>query len=216
LNVQTQIRNAAKQLVHQLLRARARLRKERRLWRDIQRGFKAAENRPPAQTHRTAVHEAGHAALLVALGLGCTVVSIIPYLSKGWDGFCGSARPTAAELSVMVARDACYLQLAMVSYAGAEAVRQLIPTDPNPDAGASTDERHAAEFIIDGIDPDTESPQLFFALAKRRCALLVAHYQPEILALARALEENRMLSGKYTRRVFMKSLAKRSGTLMTF
>jgi len=34
--------------------------------------------------------------------------------------------------------------------------------------------------------------------------------------LARALEENRVLSGKYTRRVFMKSLAKRSGTLMTF
>ena len=175
-----------------------------------------AENRAPAEAHRTAIHEAGHAALLVGLGIGCSLVSIVPYLSKGWDGFCVPAGPTAAELNVMVARDAYYLQRAMVSYAGAEAVRQLIPTDPNPDAGASTDERHAAEFIIDGIDPDTESPQLFFALAKRRCALLVAHYQPEILALARALEENRMLSGKYTRRVFMKSLAKRSGTLMTF
>ena len=175
-----------------------------------------AENRAPAEAHRTAIHEAGHAALLVALGIGCSLVSIVPYLSKGWDGFCVPAGPTAAELNVMVARDAYYLQRAMVSYAGAEAVRQLIPTDPNPDAGASTDERHAAEFIIDGIDPDTESPELFFALAKRRCALLVAHYQPEILALARALEENRMLSGKYTRRVFMKSLAKRSGTLMTF
>ena len=100
--------------------------------------------------------------------------------------------------------------------AGAEAVRQLIPTDPNPEAGASTDERHAAEFIIDGIDPDTESPDLFFALAKRRCALLVAHHQPEIRALARALEENWVLSGKRTHKVFMESLEKRSGTLMTF
>jgi hypothetical protein len=186
------------------------------LWRDIERSYKAAEKRPPAQTHRTAVHEAGHAALLVALGLGCTAVSIIPYLPKGWDGFCTSAGPTAAELSVMVARDTYYLQRAMVSYAGAEAIRQLIPTDPNPDAGASTDERHAAEYIIDGIDPDTESPDLFFALAKRRCALLVAHHQPEIQALARALEKKRVLTGRYTRKVFMKSLAKRSGKLMTF
>jgi hypothetical protein len=185
------------------------------LWRDLERGWKAAENRPPAQTHRTAIHEAGHAALLVALGIGCSVVSIVPYLPKGLNGFCVSAGLTAAELNVMVARDAYYLQRAMVSYAGAEAVRQLIPTDPNPDAGASTDERRAAEFIIDGIDPDTESPELFFALARRRCALLVAHHQPEIQALARALEEKRLLSGKYTRKVFMKSLAQRSGQLMT-
>ena len=216
MKLQARIRHAAKQLIDQLLRARARLRKERERRREFARGFKVAENRAPAEAHRTAIHEAGHAALLVALGIGCSLVSIVPYLSKGWDGFCVPAGPTAAELNVMVARDAYCLQRAMVSYAGAEAVRQLIPTDPNPDAGASTDERHAAEFIIDGIDPDTESPELFFALAKRRCALLVAHYQPEILALARALEENRVLSGKYTRRVFMKSLAKRSGTLMTF
>ena len=216
MKLQARIRHAAKQLIDQLLRARARLRKERERRREFARGFKVAENRAPAEAHRTAIHEAGHAALLVGLGIGCSLVSIVPYLSKGWDGFCVPAGPTAAELNVMVARDAYCLQRAMVSYAGAEAVRQLIPTDPNPDAGASTDERHAAEFIIDGIDPDTESPELFFALAKRRCALLVAHYQPEILALARALEENRVLSGKYTRRVFMKSLAKRSGTLMTF
>jgi hypothetical protein len=215
LKLQAQIRNAAEQLIHQLLRARARFRKERKLWRELERGWKAAENRAPTQTHRTAIHEAGHAALLVALGLGCSVVSIVPYFPKGWNGFCAPARPTA-ELNVMVARDAYYLKRAMVSYAGAEAVRQLIPTDPNPDAGASTDERHAAEFIIDRIDPDTESPDLFFALARRRCALLVAHHQPEIQALARALEEKRVLSGKYTRKVFMSSLAKRSGQLMTF
>jgi hypothetical protein len=210
------MRNAAKQLINQLLRARARLRQEWKLWRDLGRGFKAAESRAPAQTHRTAIHEAGHAALLIALGIGCSFVTIIPYLPEGSNGFCVSAGPTAAEWNEMVARDAFYLQRAMVSYAGAEAVRQLIPTDPNPDAGASTDERRAAKFIIEGIDPDTESPELFFALARRRCALLVAHHQPEIQALARALEEKRVLSGRYTRKVFMKSLAKRSGQLMTF
>lgn len=213
--LRAQILNAAKQLLRQSLRARARLRKKRERWREFARGFKVAENRAPAEAHKTAIHEAGHAALLVALGFGCSLVSIVPYLSKGWDGFCVPAGPTAAELNVMVARDACYLRQAMVFYAGAEAVRQLIPTDPDPDAGAGADERYAAKFIIDDIDPDMESPDLFFALARRRCALLVAHYQPEILALARALEEKRVLSGKYTRKVFMKSLAKRSGTLMT-
>jgi len=216
LKLQARIRHAAKQLIDRLLRARARLRKERERRREFARGFKVAENRAPAEAHRTAIHEAGHAALLVGLGIGCSLVSIVPYLSKGWDGFCVPAGPTAAELNVMVARDAYCLQRAMVSYAGAEAVRQLIPTDPNPDAGASTDERHAAEFIIDGIDPDTESPDLFFALAKRRCALLVAHHQPEIRALARALEASWVLSGKRTHKVFMESLVKRSGTLMTF
>jgi ATP-dependent Zn protease len=98
-------------------------------WRDIDRGFKAAETRPPAQTHRTAIHEAGHAALQIALGLGCRLVSIVPYPRKG---------------------------------------------------------------------------------------LLVVHYQPEIRALARALEEKHVLGGRYARKVFMKSLAKRSGGLMTF
>jgi len=44
----------------------------------------------------------------------------------------------------------------------------------------------------------------------------VAHYRPEIRALARALEEKSVLGGKHAREVFMKSLAKRSGTLMTF
>lgn len=184
--------------------------------REFKRGLKVAVNRAPAEAHKTAIHEAGHAALLVALGFGCSLVSIVPYLSKGWDGFCAPAGPTATELNMTVTRDAIYLQQAMVSYAGAEAVRQLIPTDPNPGAGSSADERRAAKLIMDDIDPDLESPDLFFALARRRCALLVAHHQPEILALARALEEKLVLSGKDARKVFVKSLAKRSGKLMTF
>jgi hypothetical protein len=44
----------------------------------------------------------------------------------------------------------------------------------------------------------------------------VAGYQPEILALAVALEKNWLLSGKVAREVCLKSLAKRSVRLMTF
>ena len=216
LKLRAQILNATQQLVRQLLGARARFRKTRKLRCDLKRGLKVAAHRAPTEAHKTAIHEAGHAALLVALGFGCSLVSIVPYLPKGWDGFSAPAGPTATELNMMVARDAFYLQQAMVSYAGAEAVRQLIPTDPSPGAGASADERQAAKLIIDHIDPDMESPDLFFALARRRCALLVAHHQPEILALARALEEKWVLSGKYAHKVFMTSLAKRSSKLMTF
>ena len=88
MKLQARIRHAAKQLLDQLLRARARLRKKRERRREFARGFKVAENRAPAEAHRTAIHEAGHAALLVALGIGCSLVSIVPYLSRGWDGFC--------------------------------------------------------------------------------------------------------------------------------
>jgi hypothetical protein len=109
LKLQAQVRHAAKQLVQQLLGARARFREKLKLWRDLERGFKVAENRAPAEAHRTAIHEAGHAALLVALGIGCSLVSIVPYLSKGWNGFCVPAGPTAAELNVLVARNAYYL-----------------------------------------------------------------------------------------------------------
>jgi hypothetical protein len=104
----------------------------------------------------------------------------------------------------------------MVCYAGAEAVRQLIPTHPNPDDGASTDKRNAAAFIRHHIGGDAESIGLLFSLAKRRCALLVDHYQPEIQALAGALETELILSAKDARSVFMTSLTGRAGRPLTF
>jgi hypothetical protein len=74
----------------------------------------------------------------------------------------------------------------------------------------------AAELIIHKIGGNAEYVEFLFSLAKRRCALLVAHYQPEIQALAVALEEKHILAGWGARKLFRKSLAKRSGRLMTF
>ena len=102
----------------------------------------------------------------------------------------------------------------MVYYAGAEAIRQLIPTDP--DAGTSSDQRKAADLIIEQIGGPADAIDFLFSLAKRRCALLVAHYQPEIQALTVELEARLILSGKVARKVFMRSLTKRSGRLMIF
>lgn len=44
----------------------------------------------------------------------------------------------------------------------------------------------------------------------------MAHYQPEIQALALAAETNLTLSGRVARKLFIRSLTKRSGRLMFF
>jgi hypothetical protein len=216
------LRVEARRLVHQFVRLRAYFRKKLDL---LRRSTKAIESRSPAETHRIAIHEAGHAVLQIALDLDCKMVSIYPVLSRGWEGFSlsGGLQPqvsgekdAAIAERHMVARGTFYLRQAMVAYAGAEAVRQLIPTDPNPEAGASVDKRLAAEHILHDIEGCAESIDLLFSLAKRRCALLVTHHQPEIQALAGALKAKLILSGRAARKVFMRSLSQRSGRLMIF
>ncbi len=221
------LRAEAKRFTHPFVRLRARFRKEFDFLRDLERSIKAAKTRSPAEIHSTAIHEAGHAALQIALAFGCGGVTIIPGLREGSAGFSTDGRlgghtqdfaendDATAELHRFAPEAFSYLRHAMVYYAGAEAVRQLIPTDPHPEAGADSDKRHAINLIIK-IAGDDESADLLFSLAKRRCALLVAHYQPEIQALARALETKLILSGRAARKVFMRSLKERSGRLMTW
>ena len=210
------LRATAKRLAHPFVRLHAYLRSRFDGLLDFSRGLKALRTQPRAELHSTAIHEAGHAVLRIALGLDVVAVSIVPDLRKGTAGFVVYEEDTAAAELQVVGREAFILRHAMVYYAGAEATRQLIPTDPDPDAGANSDERKAAELIIDQIGGPAESTGFLFSLARRRCALLVAHHQPEIQALALALETNLILSGKAARRVFMRSLTKRSGRLMVF
>jgi hypothetical protein len=152
----------------------------------------------------------------IALDLNFSVVSIVPDIRDRTLGFLGSTRDDRISDLRTHAREAAYLRYAMVCYAGAEAIRQLIPTHPNPDAGASTDRRRASNFIRHRIGGEAKSTDLLFSLAKRRCALLVEHYQPEIKAVAGALQADLILSAKAARRVFMRSLTKRSGRVLTF
>jgi hypothetical protein len=136
-------------------------------------------------------------------------------MSKGLPDQVSSAKD-AAPSEQSAALRALYLRDAMASYAGAEAIRQLIPTDPDPDAGAGRDERDAAKNIFDRIGGGEESTRLLFALARRRCALLVTHYEPEIRALATELEAKHVVFGRAARKVFMRSLKARSGRPLTF
>jgi hypothetical protein len=210
------VRAITERLAHPFVRLRAYFREELELLRDFMRCYKAARTMSAAETRCTAIHEAGHAVILIALGLAFSAVSIIPDVRKGTLGQVYLARHDRTADLRRFPREAVYLRYSMVYYAGAEAVRQLIPTHPNPDAGASTDNRRAANLIRHSIGGDAESVDLLFLLAKRRCALLVDHYQPEIQALAGALEAELILSAKAARKVFMRSLTKRAARPLSF
>jgi len=210
------LRAKTKHLAHQFVRLHAYFRSEVEQLRDFRRRIDALATQSPAEINSTAIHEAGHAVLQLAFGLDLVAVSIIPDPRKRTAGYVLGKKEVATDDLEMVGRQALVLRQAMVYYAGAEAVRQLIPTDPNPDAGATPDNRRASELLIHEIGGNAEYVDFLFSLARRRCALLVAHHQPEIRALAAALEEKLILSGEVARKVFLQSLAKRSGRLMSF
>jgi hypothetical protein len=170
------VRTKAKRLARQILGLHTYLRKEFNLMREVGRSVEAAKTRSPAETRTIAVHEAGHAALQIALDLDCKIVSIIsvPQFGAGVVGFSidGGLEPKslgeqddATDELHMGARKAFYLRHAMAYYAGAEAVRQLIPTNPNPDAGGSGDMRRASKLIIDHIGGGTPTPVLNVGIA---------------------------------------------------
>ena len=206
------LRARATRLTHQFVRLRAYFRNDFDLLRDVKRNLKALETQSAAEIHSTAIHEAGHAALGIALGFEVVGVSIIPDFRDRTAGRVLST-DTATSRAKMAGRESFYLRHAIYCYAGAEAVRQLIPTDADPDAGASCDQQRAAELIIQQIGGNAEARDFLFSLAKRRCALLVAHYQPEIRSLARALEAKLILSGRVARKVGRRRQPKARGRL---
>jgi len=61
------------------------------------RDYKAAKTRSAAETRRTAIHEAGHVVVLIALGLAFVGVSIIPDIRAATLGqvFCSPEDVTA-------------------------------------------------------------------------------------------------------------------------
>jgi len=216
------LRAQAKRLAQPFVGLCARFRKKLDSLRNIERNINPAKTRSPAEIHSTAIHEAGHAALMIALGFGCEAVTIIPDLRKGSvglsiDGGLDGRTQDLSETDVATAElhtfapEACsYLRRAMVFYAGAEAVRQLIPTNPHPEAGAWSDKERAIK-LISNIASDAESAYVMLSFARRRCRLLVAHYRPQIQALAHALEARLTLSGEAPHTVFMRSLRERPG-----
>jgi hypothetical protein len=176
---------------------------------------------------RTAIHEAGHCALLFALfGVeGCRGATILPNYKAGTSGHAvnpgmgraaqslGEEDDYPAKLHTLAPEAFC-LRRAIMYFAGAEAVRQLTRAR-NPDAGANDDTLNAASDL-ETLTTDGETFDLLEALARRRCVLLVEHYRPEIEAIAKALLAKRTLNGRAIHKIFTASLTKRRGMLLTF
>ena len=159
------------------------------------------------ELRRTAIHEAGHAVLHIALGLGCAAITIVPDYEKGTAGTAahggeygrpgealGEPDDDVANLRLF-AEDAFYLRHAIANYGGAEAGRRLDPQRADWRAGADSDYREASARI-NAITDDAQSLELLFKYAARRCELLVEYYWPEITAVADLLIEHRTITGE--------------------
>jgi ATP-dependent Zn protease len=177
------------------------------------------EGLPMDELMRTAIHEAGHAVVQIALGIGCKGVSIIPAeATAGTTAHGGEDAKPASDIGEhdnvatlrIYAEDAFLLRHAIADYAGAEAEKR---SNPVLDWKAERDEREATDRLND-ITTDAESIDLLFKYAHRRCALLVEHYWPEIMAMADLLMEHRSLTGEQARQAFSKSMQARRGVNM--
>lgn len=172
-----------------------------------------------AKHEHTAVHEAGHAVLQVVLGIGHEGVTIVPNHAKMEAGHSlhggeYAEKDSRADMLRTYAEDAFWLRHAIACYAGAEAVRQLRPQD-DAEGGAESDTRWA-EDAVNRITEDPMSLELWFALGRRRCALLVEYYRPEIKAVAAVLMNRRTLSADEVQKLVDKSLLARHGKLLSW
>jgi hypothetical protein len=175
----------------------------------------------------TAYHEAGHAVLQIALGIGCEGVTVVPDYGKGSAGASarGGAYGKMAESSGekdddvatlrLFAEDAFLLRHAIADLAGAEAVRRWKPRRKNWKAGSESDYRSASDRI-NAITRDAESVDLLHKYAYRRCTVLVEHYWSEISVIAAILLRQKLISGDKARKAFLKSLDARRGRILSW
>jgi hypothetical protein len=171
----------------------------------------------------SALHEAGHAVLHVMLGVGCKHVTIVPDAECAGASFHGGEYGHGAidpddeddDVAVlrMFAEDAFWLRHATAAYAGAEALRRSGLS--NYEVGAEQDMRDAVD-AINRITGDAESIDTLFAVAKRRCIVLVEYYWPEIEQVAKALIESRTVSGEQVEKIAKQSLRDRGARLVTW
>jgi hypothetical protein len=163
----------------------------------------------------TTIHEAAHAVLYVTLRLGCRGVTAI---ADHDDMSAGSVTHDAdnpldeeAQDLMLLAPESYWLRHATAAYAGVEGARR--GGDPEPEAGSDHDEG-LATGAIERITGDEQCMGLLAQLARRRAAMLVEHYWPEIELTAKALRESGKLSGDDVRGLVAESLRARHAPLL--
>lgn len=123
-----------------------------------------------AELRRTAIHEAGHAVLSHFLGIGLRRVTIIAEsdsVGRSTDGGEWPEDEDAATLR-MFAPEAFWTRMAIIRYAGAEAVRRWSPRSRWKD-GAESDYNWAA-IALEKITDDLECRRALHAYATRPIA----------------------------------------------
>jgi hypothetical protein len=178
----------------------------------------SSSNGIQSELERTAIREASHAVLQVALGIGCRQTTIVADSEAGsagsaehageWGG--GDCDEDVENLRFL-AEDAFWLRHAMACYARAEAPRQYGLQDAGERAKRG---KRDAKDAINRITDDAQSIDLLYAYAARRTLLLIEHYRPEISAIANALLVKETLPGDEVLEIFAASLEQRDGRLL--
>lgn len=166
------------------------------------------------ETERTAYHEAGHAVLACFLGIGLQRVTIVPDDDSFGAMIDGGEFGGDSERLRDAAPEAFWIRMAIVLYAGAEAVRRRAPRS-RWKQGAANDYRWAG-IALEKITDDADSLRSLQSYAMRRARLLVAHYWPEVELLACQLVMHTAMEGDAVRRAIVKSVQDRRAGLMSY
>ena len=170
-------------------------------------------DRTPADLHRTAIHEAGHAIVAEVLAIGCTEVTNVPDWDDGTAGFALSSAGDAAVLQAWEQRGihhrdwrSALRATALVLLAGAAAEQELLGS-AGAGLGAGDDLRRAG-WAVDDLTPANGDCGTTFLRLERAAAALVARHRMAIATLADAVVEHRHLSAEPLARIIECVLAR--------
>lgn len=150
----------------------------------------------------TARHEAAHAVVALALGVGVECVTTRPSKARMLDGCAFVARGTCAfdtretdrfRRALRAGRASLDESIArmVVCFAGGAVAR----------GGTASDRETAESIAATWARGDEESERAMLRLARRQAALLAKRHRRSIARVARALDERGALSGRALRRL---------------
>jgi ATP-dependent Zn protease len=146
----------------------------------------------PTESESTAVHEAGHAVLQIALGVGLKSITIVPDHDSAGATLVGGEYGEPAQAHGEEDDDVAQLRFWAED---AFVFRRATALDDFEKAAQRKNE----------VTADAQSINLYFKLAKRRWHELVKHYAPEIEALAAELLSRKTLTGEEASTLFSDS-----------
>ncbi len=166
--------------------------------------------RSERQQRRTAYHEAGHAVLQWALGVGIKLVTIVPDYDAGTAEH-ATKKMSFHEHTLEVVEEAVHQRSAVILLAGRFAQEKFDAALGNE--GCNSDYLEAGDHIEQlCYTEDDKENAAWWTVLEARCRALVEHYWPEITALADALLEKETMDRDSAEDIVLKTLNNRRGT----